>query len=91
MDPAQRLNATGALAHDWLQNQDLYSDEAPSEEILKELDDCFLAYKETTTLKKLALNVIAHNSRSSEIMALRNCFLKYDTEKNGVLSFAVSA
>jgi hypothetical protein len=91
VDPKKRLNATGALAHGWLRNQETYSDEAPSEEILKQLEHCFLAYKETSTLKKLALNVIAHNSRTTEIIALRQCFSKYDTEKDGVLSYTVSA
>ena len=31
--------------------------------------------------------VIAHNSRSDEIVKLRKTFQKYDTAKNGVLSF----
>ena len=31
--------------------------------------------------------VIAHNSRADEIVALKKAFQKYDTAKNGVLSF----
>lgn len=38
-------------------------------------------------LPALPLQVIAHNSRTDEIMKLRRTFQKYDTAKNGVLSF----
>ncbi|CAB9509994.1 MAP kinase-activated protein kinase 2 (Fragment) [Seminavis robusta] len=87
VNPKERLNATGALAHDWLQHQNQYSDEAPSEELVMGLQNSFIAYKNTPTLKKLALNVIAHNSRTDEIMELRKLFSKYDTAKNGVISY----
>jgi len=87
VDPKQRLNATGALAHPWLEHCNQHSDRAPSEAILSKLEHSFLSYKDTPTLKKLALNVIAHNSRTEEIVKLRDVFKKYDTEKNGVLSF----
>ena len=57
VDPKERLNATGALAHDWLQNQSQLSDAAPSEDVVAGLENSFMAYRETSTLKKLALNV----------------------------------
>lgn len=87
VDPKERLNATGALAHDWLRHENQHSDVTPSEDVVKKLDNSFMAYRETSTLKKLALNVIAHNSRTDEIVSLRAAFQKYDTAKNGVLSF----
>lgn len=124
VDPKERLNATGALAHNWLRHENQHSDATPSEDVVAKLDNSFMAYRETSTLKKLALNVsrqitlvteaekrcmdvpasekgsdlsavfppslpkvIAHNSRTDEIMNLRKTFQKYDTAKNGVLSF----
>ena len=57
VDPKERLNATGALAHDWLQKANSLSDAAPSEEVVTQLDNSFMAYRESSTLKKLALNV----------------------------------
>ena len=38
-------------------------------------------------LKKLALMVIAHKSTSKEIGILRKIFEKYDTERNGKLTY----
>ena len=35
----------------------------------------------------ICCQVIAHNSRTDEIVKLRTTFQKYDTAKNGVLSF----
>ena len=60
VDPKERLNATGALAHDWLKHASQHSDATPSEEIVTKLDNSFMAYRETSTLKKLALNVSEH-------------------------------
>lgn len=71
VDPKERLNATGALAHPWLQHCNQHSDEAPSEAMAMKLENSFMAYRETPALKKLALNVIAHHSRTSEIVKLR--------------------
>ena len=57
VDPKQRLNATGALAHAWLKHANQHSDVAPDEDVARKLENSFIAYKETPTLKKLALNV----------------------------------
>ena len=57
VDPKQRLNATGALAHPWLEHANRHSDTAPDEAVALGLENSFIAYKETPILKKLALNV----------------------------------
>ena len=57
VDPKQRLNATGALAHPWIAHASNHSDIAPDEAVASSLENSFLYYKETPTLKKLALNV----------------------------------
>jgi Ca2+-binding EF-hand superfamily protein len=87
VDPKKRLNAKQACKHPWIVNREKLPDEKPSEALLSSIDDCVLHYKQTSTLKKLALNVIAHKSTTSEIMQLRAVFDQYDTERNGVLSF----
>jgi serine/threonine protein kinase len=57
VDPKERLNATGALAHDWLRLANQHSDVTPSEDVVCKLNNSFMAFRETSTLKKLALNV----------------------------------
>lgn len=57
VDPKERLNATGALAHEWFRHESQYSDSSPSEDVVMKLDNSFMAYRETSTLKKLTLNV----------------------------------
>lgn len=44
-------------------------------------------YAGYSKLKKVALMLVAHKSTSEEIGILRKIFQKYDTEKNGHLSF----
>ena len=57
VDPKERLNATGALAHEWLNHPNQLSDVTPSEDVVAKLENSFMAYRETSTLKKLALNI----------------------------------
>jgi Ca2+-binding EF-hand superfamily protein len=46
-----------------------------------------LKYKNTSELKKVALNVIAHKSTTEEIVELRKAFDQYDTANNGIISY----
>jgi calcium-dependent protein kinase len=62
VDPKQRWDAAKALKHPWLVNREQLPDEKPSEAILMQVEDSLLNYRETSALKKLALNVIAHRS-----------------------------
>ena len=87
IDPKIRLNASQALDHVWILNREQLPNEKPSEDVLLAMPENLIKYKEASSLKKLALNVIAHRSTSDEIMLLRKCFETYDTERNGVITF----
>lgn len=87
LDPKQRMDANQALKHKWLNEQYKLSDRRPSEALMKKVEDNLLAYKDTSALKKVALNVIAHKSSPAEILQLRKAFGQYDIENNGVISF----
>lgn len=87
VDPKVRLNAAQAVQHDWIVNREQHLDELPDQRLLDAIDDGLVHYRQTSQLKKLALNVIAHRSTSSEILSLKRAFKKFDTENNGVLSF----
>ncbi|KAL7559058.1 hypothetical protein ACA910_018413 [Epithemia clementina (nom. ined.)] len=87
VDPKIRLNAKQALEHEWIVNREKLSDEVPAEDVLMAMPESLLRYKDTSNLKKLALNVIAHRSTADEIVHLRKTFEAYDTERNGVISY----
>jgi len=88
LDPKKRMNANTALKHKWLRDQYDLSDRRPSDDLMRRVENNLLAYKDTSALKKVALNVIAHKSSTAEIYQLRNVFDRYDTEKDGIISFA---
>lgn len=87
IDPQKRPDASQALKKNWITHVSSLNDERPSEDILKGVEDSLLNYRNTSPLKKLALNVIAHRSSTKEIMDLRKVFEQYDTLKNGVITF----
>lgn len=88
VDPRHRSDAAQALTHPWIVNQSQLSDEKPSEALLGQVEDSLLNYRQTSALKKLALNVIAHRSTSSEILELRRVFGEFDKSNDGIISFA---
>ena len=73
----------------------------PSPQIYKNIEHSIQQYshEDTTTLKKLALSIIAHDStmnrtyasesssNDSTIDQLQKAFTQFDTEKNGILSY----
>ena len=87
IDPKKRNTAKTASEHPWIVNRKLLSNEIPSDELLNAIGDSLVAYKDTSHLKKLALNVIAHRSTSDEILQLRTAFSAYDKRKDGIISF----
>jgi len=87
MDPKKRNNADKALKHTWLSNEFNLSDRMADQTTADSVQDNLIHYKDTSALKKIALNVIAHKSSSSEILELRKLFDQYDTANNGVISF----
>jgi hypothetical protein len=82
------MDARTALKHPWMVNRDELTDEKPTEAVLASIENGLLQYPHTSELKKLALNVIAHRSTTSEIMDLRKAFDKFDIEKDGVITYA---
>ena len=87
IDPQQRMDADAALKHRWLSTEYSLSDRRPDEALMKQVEDNLVAYKHTSALKKVALNVIAHKSSPHEIYQLRKAFQQYDIENNGTISF----
>lgn len=87
LDPEQRMDAKTALKHRWLSKEYKLSDRRPEEELMRKVEGSLLAYKHTSALKKVALNVIARKSTPREIVQLRNAFGQYDIENDGTISF----
>mmetsp|Transcript_5433 Transcript_5433/g.15988 ORF Transcript_5433/g.15988 Transcript_5433/m.15988 type:complete len:299 (-) Transcript_5433:1662-2558(-) len=87
LDPKERMTAAQALSHKWLSKQFNLSERKPDVSISNAVDANLLNYKNTSQLKKIALNVIAHRSSTDEIMHLRQCFDQYDSGNDGVITF----
>jgi Ca2+-binding EF-hand superfamily protein len=54
---------------------------------MKGVRNNILLYKDTSELKRLALNVIARKSTGEQIMQLRKAFDQYDTSNDGLITF----
>ncbi|GKY91060.1 hypothetical protein MPSEU_000078800 [Mayamaea pseudoterrestris] len=87
VDPKERMDANMALSHPWLVNREHWHDEKPSEQLLRKLDDSLHGYRYVSSLKKLALNVIAHRSTSEQIVELSRTFEAFDKNRNGIVTF----
>jgi calcium-dependent protein kinase len=87
VDPKIRLNAAAALKHPWIVSREQLPDEKPSEALLRSIDGSLIHYRQTSALKRLALQIIAHRSTSDEIIALRQAFESFDSERDGVVTF----
>lgn len=83
--PDDRPTAAVALRNNWLfARGSLNLRETTRDNIQASME----LYADYSKLKKLALMVIAHKSTSEEIGFLRKAFQRYDTETDGMLSFA---
>jgi calcium-dependent protein kinase len=87
VDPSVRMDAPTALQHEWIVNRDELDNERPSQDILDSIDHNLIKYKNTSALKKIALNVIAHRSTADEIEQLRKAFEYFDAKRDGVITF----
>jgi len=87
VNPKLRMNADEALQHTWLSKEFKLSDRMADQTTADAVQDNLVHYKDTSALKKIALNVIAHKSNANEILELRKLFDQYDTANNGVISF----
>lgn len=87
VDPVERATAEEALSMSWLNKRFSATVRNPHSEEEDSAHASLLKFANYSKLKKVALMVIAHKSTSEEIGILRKVFQKYDTEKNGVLSY----
>merc|ERR1712238_652807 len=88
LDSRDRYDAQKALNHPWFKKQfkGCCQDRAPSESTKTRVTDNLIIYKNNKELKKLALNVIAHRSSTSEILNLRKAYDHFDTGNDGVIT-----
>jgi calcium-dependent protein kinase len=57
LDPKKRMNAAEALKHKWLSKEFKLTDRMAAQQTKELVEDGLLVYKETSQLKKIALNV----------------------------------
>jgi calcium-dependent protein kinase len=87
LDPKVRSTSVQAQQHIWMSKEFKLSDRAPTAVMSDLVADNLLLYKHNASLKKIALNVIAHQSTTEEVLELRKAFDQFDTRNNGVISF----
>jgi calcium-dependent protein kinase len=81
------LTADDALGASWLNRRYSATVRNPHEEEIEIAQQSMFRYAGYSKLKRVALMVIAHKSSSQEIGILRKVFQKYDTKRDGQLSF----
>lgn len=87
VDPEDRCDADEALGSVWLNRRLTATVRNPHDEEIKNAKSSMVRYSGFSKLKKVALMVVAHKSSTSEIGILRKVFQKYDTKRDGQLSF----
>eukprot|EP00980_Cylindrotheca_fusiformis_P022242 scaffold9153_cov121-Cylindrotheca_fusiformis.AAC.6 len=87
LDPQKRLNSTTVLGHVWLSEEFEPLDSRPERDssLDKRIVSSMVAYGNSSKLKKIAMNIIAHRSTSKEIVGLKEFFNEYDTSNDGVI------
>jgi len=83
-EPEKRLTADEALKHDWLHFD--VKEKETSLSLKKKVNDKLLSYANYSEVKKLALLLIAHKSKSDDIVRLRKVFTRYDPNNSGDIS-----
>ena len=87
VDPEERLTADEALGAVWLNRRMTATVRNPYEDEIKSAHHSIVKYAKYSKLKKMALMVVAHKSSTTEIGILRKIFQKYDTKRDGQLSY----
>jgi calcium-dependent protein kinase len=87
VNPDDRMTAEEASMHRWIKEREEQPEEKPTDDVLADVDHCLLQYKNNSLLKKIALNVIAHQSTSADTQHLRKVFRQLDKSRDGVLSY----
>lgn len=87
LDPEDRMTADEAIGASWLNRRHGATVRNPHEEEYESARGSIKKFANYSKLKKVALMVVAHKSTSEEIGILRKVFQKYDTKRDGQLSF----
>ena len=87
LDPKQRLTATAALQHFWLSEEFRPILPQTDDKLDKQVVKNMIAYGAQSKLKKVAMNIVAYKSQSTEIMELKKHFDKYDESNDGIIDF----
>lgn len=87
VDPYERMTADEAYSASWLNCRTGVTVRNPYEEELQSANQSILAYSKYSKIKKIALLICAHKATTTEIGILRKVFQRYDTERNGILSY----
>jgi len=88
--PKDRLSASEAVKHPWIQHKSkVHQGEDAAHALQKhsEVVDSLVSFGEADDLKKLALEVIAFSTPPSKLDELRKLFQSMDTDDSGTLSF----
>lgn len=87
LNPEDRPDADTALSLSWLNRRHFDTMRAPLDEEEESARTSMLRYAGYNKLKKMALMVVAHKSSSEEIGILRKVFQRYDSRRDGSISF----
>mmetsp|Transcript_32566 Transcript_32566/g.85579 ORF Transcript_32566/g.85579 Transcript_32566/m.85579 type:complete len:571 (-) Transcript_32566:452-2164(-) len=89
-NPKDRLSASEAVKHPWIQQQSKVhqgDDASIALDKHQEVVESLVNFAEADDLKKLALEVIAFSTPPSKLEELRKLFQSMDTDDSGTLSF----
>jgi calcium-dependent protein kinase len=87
LDPEERVDGDTALRSTWLNRRHSATMRVPLEDEEELARASMLRYAGYNKLKKMALMVVAHKSSSEEIGILRKVFQRYDSRRDGSISF----
>mmetsp|Transcript_34529 Transcript_34529/g.42225 ORF Transcript_34529/g.42225 Transcript_34529/m.42225 type:complete len:440 (-) Transcript_34529:638-1957(-) len=87
VDPDCRSTAEEALDHEWFLMRHSRASQAPRESLFDDVQESLGAHKDQSAFKKMANMIIAHQLSLDEIYDLRKVFMKYDSSRDGQISF----
>lgn len=86
-DPDNRPSAEEAKQDIWVNKSMHSSVRTATDDDMRAVADSIENYSSHKMLQKLGLMIIAHKSSSQEIGILRKAFKRYDTDKNGTITY----
>lgn len=88
VEPSDRPTAGEALQHEWIvkHNLERSMNNVVSASFKSRICESIVEFADMGEFRKLALNVIAKKSSSSEIIALRKVFEEFDTDLTGTIT-----